>query len=293
MDMLCEISYYLWIIIPWIIQVLGRNGPVIPPKFLPVPRHITVHRGETAMLECTVENLGTKKVTWRKIPYITPITTGEQLFAQDNRFQAKHISWKQQWNLSIKNVQLHDAGAYECQVSVRGLMLRQNITLSVIDAILPRKAEIRISGTEFPEKGSSIKLFCNATGTPNPPDDIQWFKDGEKLFSDPYEKIYIKKHYARNAGVLTSSLEIKSSKLDDNGTYICRATSHSQDDLITKMKVNVLSAGSNYAKRGTLNHTTRPESVDPRDAARFLSSTAGLICTVLFLQVILHVGVLS
>ncbi|XP_076101268.1 zwei Ig domain protein zig-8-like isoform X2 [Mytilus galloprovincialis] len=280
-------------IIPWIIQVLGRNGPVLPPKFLPVPRHITVHRGETAMLECTVENLGTKKVTWRKIPYITPITTGEQLFAQDNRFQAKHISWKQQWNLSIKNVQLHDAGAYECQVSVRGLMLRQNITLSVIDAILPRKAEIRISGTEFPEKGSSIKLFCNATGTPNPPDDIQWFKDGEKLFSDPYEKIYIKKHYARNAGVLTSSLEIKSSKLDDNGTYICRATSHSQDDLITKMKVNVLSAGSNYAKRGTLNHTSRPESVDPRDAARFLSSTAGLICTVLFLQVVLHVGVLS
>ena len=54
------------------------------------------------------------------------------MFAQDYRFEAVHVPWKNQWNLSIKNVQMHDAGIYECQVGTRGKQLRQNITLTVI-----------------------------------------------------------------------------------------------------------------------------------------------------------------
>jgi hypothetical protein len=72
------------------------------------------------------------QITWRKLPYITPITAGGKLFAQDSRFEAVHIPWKDQWNLSIKNVQVQDAGIYECQVGTRGKKLRQNITLTVI-----------------------------------------------------------------------------------------------------------------------------------------------------------------
>ena len=40
---------------------------------------------------------------------------------------------------------------------------------------------------------------------------------------------------------MTSSLEIKNAKTEDNGTYICRSTSNVEGNLITSMKVHVLS----------------------------------------------------
>ena len=102
-------------------------------------------------------------------------------------------------------------------------------------------SEIKIKGNEFPEKGASIVLQCSAKGKKYPPDKIEWYKNGERLSTDPFEKIYIKEHVAQNAGVLTSSLEIKNAKMEDNGTYICRATSNSEEPMTTSISVNVLS----------------------------------------------------
>jgi hypothetical protein len=108
-----------------------------------------------------------------------------------------------------------------------------------IEHVVSYISEIRISGTEFPEKGGSVFLLCNATGKKYPPDNIEWYKDGERLFTE--SRIYIREHVAQNAGVLTSSLEIINAKLEDNGTYICRATSLTDEPMITRMNVNVLS----------------------------------------------------
>jgi hypothetical protein len=105
--------------------------------------------------------------------------------------------------------------------------------------------EITITGTEFPEKGSSIFLLCNAKGKKYPPDAIEWYKNGERITS--FDKIYIKDHVAQNAGVLTSSLEIKNAKPEDNGTYICRATSHNDEPKTTRMIVSVLSGMYNFS----------------------------------------------
>lgn len=278
----------IWITLSCITQVYGLQGPPQHPKFLPSPTSYTFHRGDTAILMCTVENLGTKKVSWRKVPFITPITIGEKLFpAADPRFQSKHIPWKNQWNLGIKNVQPQDSGVYECQVSTRQVM-RRNVTLVVIDE-KPTTPKITITGTQFPDRGGTITLVCNATG---PPDSIQWYKNGDKLYADPYKKIFIREQVAHNARVLTSTLVIRTAKTEDNGTYICRA-SGAIAPLITSMKVNVLNAGSNYAKRGTLNHTSRPESIDSHDAARFISSTAGLITLLLVIQVLCKYAAIS
>lgn len=293
LDYISDFKYFFWIILLCFGHSLGTSSHSIEPRFLHGTTSFTFNVGDTAILTCTVQNLGTKTVTWRKLPYITPITTGEKLFAQDTRFQAVHIPWKDQWNLSIKNVQVHDAGIYECQVGTREKKLRHNVTLSVIDSVSKKNAEIKITGTEFPEKGASIYLLCNAKGRKYPPDKIEWYKNGERLFTDPFEKLYIKEHVAQNAGVLTSSLEIKNAKMEDNGTYICRATSNSEDTMTTSINVNVLSSGSNYAKRGTLNDSTRPESVDSHDAAKFLNSTAGLICSLIFIQLTMRAILLS
>lgn len=82
-------------------------------------------------------------------------------------------------------------------------------------------------------------LFCNATGRKNAPNRIDWFKNGERLFSKRLEKMAIKKTISINAGVMTSSLVITDVQPDDNGTYVCRATSLEDETLITSLKVNV------------------------------------------------------
>lgn len=40
-----------------------RHFPSSVPEFLPVPRDITVHEGETAHLRCRIHNLGPKLVS--------------------------------------------------------------------------------------------------------------------------------------------------------------------------------------------------------------------------------------
>ncbi|XP_063431029.1 lachesin-like [Mytilus trossulus] len=252
----------LWIIITVLTQHSAFSLHSHYPRLLPVNTSVTVHREETATLKCAIDHLGRKTVSWRKLPYITPITTGVTRFAQDSRYEAVHVPWKKQWNLSIKSVQLHDAGVYECQVGTHRKKLRQKITLHVKDAVLYRKADIKITGTQFPEKGGIMFLFCNATGRKHAPNRIDWFKNGERLFSERLEKMSIKKTISINAGVMTSSLVITDVHPDDNGTYVCRATGLEEETLITSLKVNVSYGGSSHPKRDV----TRTDTLESNSA---------------------------
>ncbi|XP_076100850.1 zwei Ig domain protein zig-8-like [Mytilus galloprovincialis] len=252
----------LWIMITLLTQLSAFSLHSHYPRLLPVNTTVNFHREETATLKCAIDHLGRKTVSWRKLPYITPITTGVTRFAQDSRYEAVHVPWKKQWNLRIKSVQLHDAGVYECQVGTHRKKIRQKITLHVKDAVLYRKADIKITGTQFPEKGGIMFLFCNATGRKHAPNRIDWFKNGERLFSKRLEKMAIKKTISINAGVMTSSLVITDVQPDDNGTYVCRATSLEDETLITSLKVNVSNGGSSYPKRDV----TRTDTLESNSA---------------------------
>ena len=52
---------------------------------------------------------------------------------------------------------------------------------------------VQVSGTEYVEKNEGVRLFCNATGKPDPPHDVEWFKNGEKINSDAKSGILITK----------------------------------------------------------------------------------------------------
>lgn len=97
-------------------------------------------------------------------------------------------------------------------------------------------AGISVSGTKFVEKGDRIHLVCNSTGVLDPPDNLDWFKDGVKLTPDGLRQIKIDKFHVRATRTLVSVLEIRHSKMDDAGTYVCR----SSDLAITSTKVHVL-----------------------------------------------------
>ncbi|KAK3097210.1 hypothetical protein FSP39_007524 [Pinctada imbricata] len=177
------------------------------------PTNVTYHVGDTAILPCSVRNLGTKEVIWKRKNQKHVITVGDFVFISDNSYSIDHRDDSDDWNLIIKNVQKSHAGYFECQVSTRENM---NITVQL------NVIAVHISGPAFIDKGQPIVLTCNASG-PITPDDIDWFKDGKKVRSSA-EHISIRSIRNAETKTLYSTLKIKHGEMTDSGTYICRSS---------------------------------------------------------------------
>ncbi|KAH9508419.1 hypothetical protein Btru_055199 [Bulinus truncatus] len=112
--------------------------------------------------------------------------------------------------------------------------------------------EIRIEGKSFVESGQSVYLKCNTTEGDRIPDDVDWFKDGDKIEAKEYPNVVITKFRSKDTMSLVSELMINGGTSNDSGTYICRSSS----ELIASVEVNVLVADSSNVKRGTgVSHT--------------------------------------
>ena len=81
-----------------------------------------------------------------------------------------------------------------------------------------------------------MRLVCNATGGNHIPEDIDWFKEGDKIDSEKYPDIITTKRLSLVDRSLVSELIIDHSTVKDTGTYICR----SSRDEIASIKVTVL-----------------------------------------------------
>ncbi|XP_021346024.1 uncharacterized protein LOC110445637 isoform X2 [Mizuhopecten yessoensis] len=103
------------------------------PEILATKKNYTVKRGSLAILHCTVQNLGTKTVVWRRASEENPLTVGEYTYVSDARFSTQHKVRLDQWNLHIRNVSLEDEGPYECQVSTKDRSIRRQFMLDVQD----------------------------------------------------------------------------------------------------------------------------------------------------------------
>ena len=88
---------------------------------------------------------------------------------------------------------------------------------------------MRAKGTPFIEKGKTIHLECNASGKPEPPRDVTWFKDGKKIESDSLKGIFIEKKI--ESKVLYSYLVIKNSQIEDGGDYTCMSSNKDAENV--------------------------------------------------------------
>ncbi|KAH9370536.1 hypothetical protein HPB48_012524 [Haemaphysalis longicornis] len=81
------------------------------PSFDPAtPRNVTPPLGRTAYLNCIVNNLGYKTVTWFRRKDLHVLTVGLDTYVQDPRFQAIHLERSNDWALQIRYAQLNDQG---------------------------------------------------------------------------------------------------------------------------------------------------------------------------------------
>jgi len=53
--------------------------------------------------------------------------------------------------------------------------------------------DIQVSGLDYVEKGNTIQLICNATGKPDPPHDVEWYRGNNKILSDSQSGVIITK----------------------------------------------------------------------------------------------------
>ncbi|XP_059173171.1 lachesin-like isoform X2 [Physella acuta] len=217
----------------------------LQPTFLNTPNNVTFYKGEEAVLKCAIEHKGTRTVIWRRASDPNPITIGAITYISDDRFRVVNQLHSLEWNLHIRDVKPEDSGVYECQVSAVKRNIRQNVMLMVEDKtdLKSVKPEITIHGTLFVERGDTLKLVCNATGSEYPPDAIDWFKDGDKIKID--ERVTLTNDVSYTDRTISSLLLIKRCHMGDAGTYVCRTS----DNLVTSAKVNILNTGTNNEKR--------------------------------------------
>ena len=93
---------------------------------------------------------------------------------------------------------------------------------------------VQVSGTEFVSISEPVKLMCNATGKPDPPHDVEWFKGGHKINSNAMNGVLITKKIETK--MLISVLVISGSRKEDEGDYVCRSSNMDHGSI----KVHVL-----------------------------------------------------
>ncbi|GFR70958.1 hemicentin-1 [Elysia marginata] len=263
-----------------------RKNPYLP-FFRPTPNNVTFIRGQEAVLQCAVENRGTKTVVWRKKPQKTPISIGETRFITDTRFRIVHREHSLTWNLHIKDVIANDSGTYECQVVSTKRKIRQNIDLNVDESAEAIKPKITINGTLFMEKGQTLKLICNATGSGYPPDAIDWFKDGSKIKSNG--RVTLTNDVSLAESTISSILSVRRGLLKDAGTYVCRTS----DLQVTSARVNILnislvaeSSGVTSIGGGGTYDVQRGEEDPKSNSQRRRADTVVLIFLIVTLQLL-------
>ncbi|KAL4227896.1 hypothetical protein ACF0H5_013337 [Mactra antiquata] len=214
------------------------------PSFRETPTTYKFSEGAVAVLYCSIQNLGSRQVIWRKNTFPNPLTIGTLVYAPDDRLQVHHIPEKGEWNLFIKNLQQNDSGLYECQVSSKEKYFRRLIRVIVLDRPYADKA-IVIQGPQEVNKGEDLVLSCNATGGKSAPNDLDWVKDNQILMSDKSGRINITKYISLLTNTIISNLTIKNVSPLDDGEYECRTT----DAMVKTFTVEVKGESSEKPKR--------------------------------------------
>ncbi|KAM6292462.1 roundabout homolog 2 isoform 5-T5 [Porphyrio hochstetteri] len=221
-----------------------RARPVAPPQFVVRPRDQIVAQGRTVTFPCETKGNPQPAVFWQK--------EGSQnlLFPNQPLQPNSRYSVSPTGDLTIANIQRSDAGYYICQaLTVAGSILAK-AQLEVTDVLTDRPPPIILQGPinqTLAVDGTAL-LKCKATGDPLPV--ISWLKEGFTFLGrDPRTSI-------QDQG----TLQIKTLRLSDTGTYTCVATSSSGETSWSAVLEVTESGGASVSKNYDINDLPGPPS---------------------------------
>ncbi|XP_015790819.1 uncharacterized protein LOC107367607 [Tetranychus urticae] len=96
-----------------------------------IKRNITIPQGGTAFLQCKINHLGDRAVSWVRQKDLHILTSGRDTYTSDSRFRSINLPNSNEWTLEIRDTRLSDSGIYECQLSTDPKM-STSVYLSVI-----------------------------------------------------------------------------------------------------------------------------------------------------------------
>ncbi|XP_037035059.1 zwei Ig domain protein zig-8 isoform X2 [Bradysia coprophila] len=178
----------------------------------------TVQLGGTAFLVCKVAGVDRNQISWIRRRDWHILSSGAQMYTNDERFAILHTPGSNTWTLQIKFVQRRDHGMYECQVSTSTGIISHFVNLQVV---VP-EAFILGSGELHVDMGSTINLVCIIEKSPTPPQYVYWQKNDRMInYDDSRRDISID----TTPGPRTQSrLIIREPQISDSGNYTCSAS---------------------------------------------------------------------
>ncbi|KMY89647.1 uncharacterized protein LOC27208814 isoform X2 [Drosophila simulans] len=127
-----------------------------PPVFdFGMPRNITTRTGHTAAINCRVDNLGDKSVSWIRKRDLHILTAGILTYTSDERFKVVRTADSKDWTLHVKYAQPRDSGIYECQVNTEP-KISMAFRLNVIVEFAFAGRMIRCSGPPIPDRPPNL-----------------------------------------------------------------------------------------------------------------------------------------
>jgi len=205
-------------------SIAGLGSPYFPGRAGGLV-NVTTQLESTTYLNCYVNRLGGKTVSWLKRideaadPHL--LTYGRQTYSSDARFQIIYEK-PNNWKLQIQFIKITDVGQYECQVSTNPTLIQYtylNVVVPRIKIVDERHQEVeeRI----FYDKGSTIKLKCmveNIVG--EQPEYIIW-KKGDRMLNYDTERGGISVRTDLLVNGAQSRLHIAGATYSDSGNYTC------------------------------------------------------------------------
>jgi len=187
--------------------------------------NVTTQLESTTYLDCHVNRLGGKTVSWlkrvgeEKEPHL--LTFGRQTYSSDARFQIIYEK-PNNWKLQIQFTKKSDVGLYECMVSTNPPLIQYtylNVVVPRIKIVDERHQEVE--DRIFYDKGSTIKLKCmveNIVG--EQPEYIIW-KKGNRMLNYDTERGGISVRTDLLVNGAQSRLHIAGASYSDSGNYTC------------------------------------------------------------------------
>ncbi|KAK6180139.1 hypothetical protein SNE40_012343 [Patella caerulea] len=99
---------------------IGQVTGVHIPKFHVQSLDAKYSLGGDAVLKCKVTNTGGRTVVWRKLSDPFPISIGTNKFTPSSKYRIRNVISSDTWSLTIRKLEVADAGDYECRVTGPG-----------------------------------------------------------------------------------------------------------------------------------------------------------------------------